>query len=45
MATFLQTLKETAARFGEALDLKWTDLNTETNAISITPEKGATQKA
>ena len=45
MATFLQTLKETAARFGEALDLKWTDLNTETNAISITPEKGSNPRS
>jgi integrase len=41
LATFLQTLKETAARYGEALNLKWTDYNTETQALSITPEKGS----
>ncbi|MBN1357226.1 site-specific integrase [Candidatus Bathyarchaeota archaeon] len=39
MATFLQTLKETGARFGEALNLKWTDLNIETSTLSITLEK------
>ena len=42
MSTFLQTLKETASRYGEALQLKWTDFNTEANTISINqPEKGS----
>jgi len=42
LATFLQTLKETASRYGEALNLKWTDFNTEALTISINqPEKGS----
>jgi len=39
-ATFLQVLKETGARCGEAWALKWTDLNG--NVLSINnPEKGS----
>ena len=39
-ATFLQTLKETGSRCGEATKLKWTDLNTENNTLAINdPEK------
>jgi integrase len=41
LATFLQVLKETAARYGEAYKLKWTDYNTENGTLSITPEKGS----
>ena len=42
LATFLQTLKETASRYGEALALKWIDFNTEANTLSINnPEKGS----
>ncbi|MCW4020787.1 MAG: site-specific integrase, partial [Candidatus Bathyarchaeota archaeon] len=41
MATYLQTLKETAARRGEAFDLKWTDIDPVTWTIRITPEKGS----
>jgi integrase len=41
LATFLQVLKETAARYGEAYALKWTDYNTENGTLSITPEKGS----
>jgi integrase len=42
LATFLQTLKETASRYGEALQLTWTDFNTEANTLSINhPEKGS----
>jgi integrase len=42
LATFLQTLKETAARYGEALEIKWIDFNTEANTLSINqPEKGS----
>jgi len=40
LATFLQTLKETGARCGEAWRLKWTDVDTEHNIIIInSPEK------
>ena len=41
MATFLEVLKETAARCGEAIQLKWTDLDPTAGIISITPEKGS----
>jgi integrase len=42
LSTFIQTLKETAARYGEAYALKWTDLNTEASTIAINaPEKGS----
>jgi integrase len=40
-ATLLQTLKETAARVGEAWMLQWTDLDTENRTLRITPEKGS----
>lgn len=39
-ATFLQLLKETGMRSGEAWLLKWTDLNFENKSVTITPEKG-----
>jgi len=39
MATFLQMLKETAARSGEAFLLKWTDVDTRNGTVNITPEK------
>jgi integrase len=45
LATFLQTLKETAARYGEAIILKWTDIDIEHKIISITPEKGSNPRA
>lgn len=41
MATFLQLLKETAARCGEAFQLKWTEIDMVSNTIRITPEKGS----
>ena len=41
LATFLQLLKETGVRRGEALKLKWTDIDFATNTIRITPEKGS----
>ena len=41
MATFLQILKETAVRRGEAHNLLWSDIDFETNTIRITPEKGS----
>ena len=40
-ATFLQLLKETGMRPGEAWDLRWTDVDYATASITITPEKGS----
>jgi integrase len=41
-ATFLQLLKETAMRSGEAKRLKWTDIDFEKNIIILNlPEKGS----
>ena len=41
MAAFLTTLKQTGARPGEALRLKWTDINIEGKKLHISqPEKG-----
>lgn len=40
-AALLQTLKETAARVGEAWSLKWTELDTENRTLWLTPEKGS----
>jgi len=41
MATFLQTLKETAARPGETWKLEWDDLDIEGKKLNIShPEKG-----
>jgi integrase len=41
LATFLQMLKETGMRSGEAANLKWTDLDLENNSVRVTPEKGS----
>ncbi len=41
MATFLQLLKETGARCGEAFNLKWTDVDLVNNTVRITPEKSS----
>jgi len=41
MATFLQLLKETGIRCGEACQLKWTDIDTENATIRVKPEKGS----
>jgi len=40
-ATFLQLLKETGMRCGEAFMLNWTDINLENRTVDITPEKGS----
>jgi integrase len=41
MAAFLQTLKESAARPGEAMQLEWDDLDIEGKKLTIShPEKG-----
>jgi len=41
VATFLQLLKETGARRGEAFNLNWTDLDLASNTVRIAPEKGS----
>ncbi|MEM3602778.1 MAG: tyrosine-type recombinase/integrase [Candidatus Bathyarchaeia archaeon] len=41
ISTFLQLLKETGARLGEAFNLKWTDIDLISRTIRITPEKGS----
>ncbi|MCW4015915.1 MAG: site-specific integrase [Candidatus Bathyarchaeota archaeon] len=41
LSTFLQVLKETAARRGEAFTLTWDDIDIVQKAIRITPEKGS----
>ena len=40
-AAFLQLLKETGCRPGEAWDLRWIDLDPHRNTITIRPEKGS----
>ncbi|MFW6109078.1 MAG: hypothetical protein ACOC6N_01380 [archaeon] len=37
----MQTLKETAIRAGEALKLKWRDIDLERKTLQVTPEKGS----
>jgi len=39
--TFLQLLKETGMRPGEALKLEWTDLDPQNRTVKVTPEKGS----
>jgi integrase len=45
IALFLQMLKETGARRGEAFNLQWTDIDLTTGIIRITPEKGSNPRA
>jgi integrase len=40
-STFLQLLKETGMRPGEAWALQWKDLDTERKHVSVTPEKNS----
>ena len=40
VSTFLQLLKETGMRCGEAWRLEWTDFSFESNVVTVTPEKG-----
>jgi len=40
-SAFLQLLKETGMRAGEAWNLKWTDIDFVNNTIRVTPEKGS----
>jgi integrase/transcription elongation factor Elf1 len=41
MATYLQLLKETGMRCGEACKLKWIDIDVENSSVRVTPEKGS----
>jgi len=41
MATFLQMLKETGMRSGEACMLKWSDIDLVNNCIRVIPEKNS----
>jgi len=41
MASFLQLLKETGMRPGEGWQLKWTDIDTVTRTLRVTPKKGS----
>ena len=41
VATFLQLLKETGIRPGEAWHLRWTDMDFEKAVVYVTPEKGS----
>jgi len=40
-ATYLQLLKETGVRPGEAWNLKWIHLDTERRTVTVTPEKNS----
>ena len=42
-ACYLQLLKETGMRTGEAYDRKWTDLDLENGSVTVLPEKHARQ--
>jgi integrase/predicted RNA-binding Zn-ribbon protein involved in translation (DUF1610 family) len=41
MAAFMQLIKETGVRTGEAWRLKWVDINPENRTVRITAEKGS----
>lgn len=41
LAAFLQLLKETGMRSGEAWNLKWADFDFERKQVRVTPEKGS----
>ncbi|MEM0253249.1 MAG: site-specific integrase [Candidatus Bathyarchaeia archaeon] len=43
-STFLQLLKETGMRAGEAWNLKWVDIDFVNNAVRVTPEKGSSPR-
>jgi len=41
MSAFLLLLKETGTRAGEAWNLKWTDVDSERNCVTVPPEKNS----
>jgi len=41
VATYLQLLKETGMRAGEAWQLLWTEVDNENNTVRVTPEKNS----
>ena len=41
LSTFLQFLKETGVRCGEAARVKWSDIDFERRIVRVTPEKGS----
>jgi integrase len=43
-ATFLQLLKETGMRPGEAWNLRWTDIDTERLTVTVLPEKNSNSR-
>jgi integrase len=43
-SAFLQLLKETGARMGEAMQLKWIDIDEQRRTIHITAEKGSNDR-
>jgi integrase len=45
ISTFLQLLKETGMRCGEACQLKWTDTDLVSNSVRVTPEKGGNPRS
>jgi len=44
-SAFLQLLKETGIRAGEAWQIEWTDIDIETRIIRVKPEKGSNPRA
>jgi integrase len=44
-SAFLQLLKETGIRAGEAWQIKWTDIDIENRIVRVTPEKGSNPRA
>ncbi len=44
LMAFLQLLKETGMRCGEACRLKWTDVDFERNVVRVAPEKGSSAR-
>jgi integrase len=45
VSTFLQLLKETGMRSGEAWGLEWINFNFENRTVRVTPEKGGNPRA
>jgi len=41
MSVFTLLMKETGCRFNEAFNLRWQDLNSEANTVTVTPLKGS----